>query len=361
MRLSGLEDSEKRDEKMINVVSFSGGRTSAYLVWMMEKKRLAGEEVHYLFMDTGAEHPNTYQFIRDVVNNWGIDLTCLRVQVNPELGKGNGYEIVNLDEIGPNLKPWIDTTKKYGTPYFGGAFCTRTMKIEVCERYCKDHFAECESWLGMRLDEQTRIWGSKIFPLLRRLGFENMQMRGLYVELREMEAPEMITLLESRYLLDTATASRIAHRVVKVKKSRQRFMAEITDYEKQDVLTFWKNQPFDLNLEEHLGNCVFCIKKGVNKVALALRDEPEMAEKFKKVILSEDVRVVGRRQQENKIMYRDSLSLEAIEQMYANYSRDEIAATIKGNKAYEAGSCSESCEAFIVDGAQLDLFPMEAA
>lgn len=346
---------------MINIVSFSGGRTSAYLVWMMEKKRLAGEEVHYLFMDTGAEHPNTYQFIRDVVNNWGIDLTCLRVQVNPELGKGNGYEVITLDEIGPNLKPWIDTTRKYGTPYFGGAFCTRTMKIEVCERYCKDYFVECESWLGMRIDEQTRIWGSKIFPLLRRLGFENMQMRGLYIELREMEAPDMITLLENRYLLDTATASRIADRVVKVKKSRQRFMAEISDYEKQDVLTFWKSQPFDLNLEEHLGNCVFCIKKGVNKVALALRDEPEMAEQFKKVILSEDVRVVGRRQQENKIMYRDSLSLEAIEQMYANYSRDEIAATIKGNKAYEAGSCSESCEAFIVDSAQLDLFPMEAA
>ena len=71
-----------------NVVSFSGGRTSAYLVHLMEQRRRAGEDVRYVFMDTGAEHPGTYKFIREVVSNWGIDLICLRVDVNPELGKG---------------------------------------------------------------------------------------------------------------------------------------------------------------------------------------------------------------------------------------------------------------------------------
>lgn len=39
---------------MMNVVSFSGGRTSAYLLWLMEQKRQAGEDVHYVFMDTGS-------------------------------------------------------------------------------------------------------------------------------------------------------------------------------------------------------------------------------------------------------------------------------------------------------------------
>ncbi|WP_149017487.1 phosphoadenosine phosphosulfate reductase family protein, partial [Escherichia coli] len=62
---------------MINVVSFSGGRTSAYLLWLMEQKRQAGEDVHYVFMDTGAEHPKTYEFIRNIVSNWKIDLHCL--------------------------------------------------------------------------------------------------------------------------------------------------------------------------------------------------------------------------------------------------------------------------------------------
>ncbi|EKO8531682.1 phosphoadenosine phosphosulfate reductase family protein, partial [Escherichia coli] len=47
-----------------HVVSFSGGRTSAYLVHLMEQRRKAGENVHYILMDTGCEHPLTYRFIR---------------------------------------------------------------------------------------------------------------------------------------------------------------------------------------------------------------------------------------------------------------------------------------------------------
>ena len=35
--------------------------------------------------------------------------------------------------------------------------------------------------------------------------------------------------------------------------------------------------PFDLKIPEHLGNCVFALKKGINKIALAARDEPELA------------------------------------------------------------------------------------
>ncbi|EQC0334612.1 phosphoadenosine phosphosulfate reductase family protein, partial [Escherichia coli] len=36
-----------------HVVSFSGGRTSAYLVHLMEEQRKAGNNVCYIFMDTG--------------------------------------------------------------------------------------------------------------------------------------------------------------------------------------------------------------------------------------------------------------------------------------------------------------------
>ncbi|TVW03486.1 hypothetical protein AZK16_10440, partial [Streptococcus pneumoniae] len=75
---------------MINVVSFSGGRTSAYLLWLMEQKRRAGKDVHYVFMDTGCEHPMTYRFVREVVKFWDIPLTVLQVDINPELEQPNG-------------------------------------------------------------------------------------------------------------------------------------------------------------------------------------------------------------------------------------------------------------------------------
>lgn len=192
---------------------------------------------------------------------------------------------------------------------------------------------------------------------MRRMNFDTYTMGSLYREMVSIDTYEhMIEMLEPRFLLDTATAGRIAQRVIDIRKSKQSFMAEITEFEKEDVLNWWKQQPFDLQIPEHLGNCVFCIKKGLNKVALAMRDEPEMLAQFRAVISSPDVRVVERRQQENKIMYREGQSLDGVEAMYAGYERDDIAKTVRSSGGYESGSCTESCEPFIVDNGQLDLF-----
>ncbi|AOR64839.1 phage N-6-adenine-methyltransferase [Pectobacterium wasabiae] len=293
------------DKKAIQVVSFSGGRTSGHLVHLMEQRRIAGEDVRYIFTDTGAEHSKTYEFIRNIVKHWGIDLICLRLVINPELGKGNSYKVVSVDEIGPDLQPFRDACSKYGTPYVGGRFCTRTMKIEPFHRYCKDHFPEHEKWLGIRIDEPKRL----------------------------------------------------------TPKEGVHYLADISDMEKKDILAWWKQQPFDLDLPEHLGNCVFCIEKGINKIALAARDEPQLAAEFWQLITDPSVRVVDRRQQANKIMYRGNHSLESVIALYADKSREDIAATIRGNGGYESGSCTESCEAFACgfDGEDLLVDEIETA
>ncbi|ELT9943631.1 phosphoadenosine phosphosulfate reductase family protein, partial [Escherichia coli] len=144
---------------MINVVSFSGGRTSAYLLWLMEQKRQAGEDVHYVFMDTGAEHPKTYEFIRNIVSNWKIDLHCLRVIPNPEMGKASSYEEIGVNDIGPDLIPWKRMLNKYGHPYIGGAFCTDRMKSVPFTKYCQEKFGKGNyiTWLGIRTDEPNRL------------------------------------------------------------------------------------------------------------------------------------------------------------------------------------------------------------
>lgn len=103
------------------VISFSGGRTSAYLVNLMRDDPNA----RFVFMDTGAEHPATYEFVRNVVKHFGIELTCLRVDVNPELGKGNGYKVVSIDDIRQDLEPWRAMIQKYGVPYVGGGILHR--------------------------------------------------------------------------------------------------------------------------------------------------------------------------------------------------------------------------------------------
>ena len=134
------------------------------------------------------------------------------------------------------------------------------------------------------------------------------------------------------------------------KKEGFSYLADISDFEKKDVLDWWAKMPFDLQIKEHLGNCVFCIKKGINKVALAAKDEPQLADKFIKMINMDDVRIVPSRTTLNDAMYRQSMSLESIIDLYDEMPRDKLAKTVRST--FETGSCSESCEAF---AEQMDL------
>ena len=280
----------------VDAISFSGGRTSAYLVWLFKDNPNA----RFIYCDTGAEHPKTYEFIKNVVKEFGIDLVCIRAKFNMTLGQGNSYEIVPIESIGYDLSVWSSMMEKYGTPYLHCAFCTDRMKTTPFIKYCKDHFEEWTTWLGIRADEPKRL------------------------------AP----------------------------KKGIRYLAEIDDAEKEDILSFWDDQSFNLELDEHLGNCVFCIKKGINKVALAAKDEPVMAAEFISAVESPRTRIVESRIVESRIvepriMFRGNNSLRSIIDMYDDTERDELASTLRKQRRYDSGSCSESCEAF---ACQLDLF-----
>lgn len=278
---------------MKTVVSFSGGRTSAYLCSLIKKLH---KEAVFVFMDTGAEHPATYEFVKQCNDYFNLNLVCLRAVVNMEQGVGVGYRVVSIDEIGHDLQPWRDMSLKYGLPYHGGAFCTDRMKTTPCKKYLEDVYGvgNYHLWLGIRVDEQKRL----------------------------------------------------------NKKDGFSYLADISDFEKQDILDWWAKMPFDLRIKEHLGNCVFCIKKGINKVALAAKDEPQLADKFIKMVNMDDVRIVESRTTPSNAMYRKSMSLESIIDLYADMPRDKLAKTVRNT--FESGSCSESCEAFC--GEQIDLF-----
>ena len=273
------------------VVSFSGGRTSAYLCSLI--KQLHPDAV-FVFMDTGAEHEATYEFIKQVNDYFDLNLICLRTVVSDKWNEGVSYRVVGINEIGDDLQPWRDMCAKYGTPYIHGAFCTDRMKTTPFKKYADDTFGRNNytTILGIRVDEPKR--------LRARDGFS--------------------------------------------------YLADISDFEKQDVLDWWAKMPFDLQIPEHLGNCVFCIKKGINKIALAAKDEPQLADKFIKMINSDDVRIVETRKEPSNTMYRQRMSLESIIDLYAEMPRDKLIKTLRST--FETGSCSESCEAF---AEQMDL------
>lgn len=266
---------------MKNVISFSGGRTSAFMTLEVLKIHPNAEVI---FMDTGAEHPKTYEFIRNFSRFFGIKITCLRVVPNSKMRKASTYEQLTVDEIGPDLIPWKRMLNKYGHPYVGGAFCTDRMKTVPFTKYCDAWYGKgnYDRWLGIRIDEPNRLGN-------RGDGFH--------------------------------------------------YLADISDFEKQDIIEWWSQQPFDLGIQEHLGNCVFCIKKSLQKVALAAKDEPELAAEFWQMIQDED-------KKEDKMMYRSNRSFGEVIALFEDVSRDALASRMHSMKQYETGSCSESCEAF---------------
>lgn len=303
----------KIDNSKVQVVSFSGGRTSAYMVWLIESMRKSGEwtaPVEYIFMDTGAEHPKTYEFIKKCVQHFGIELTCIRSVIPEEKGEGPTYKVVSVDDIGVDLTMFKAFMSKYGNPTINRPICTDKLKVIPSTKYLNDTFGKDNfvRWLGMRADEPSRL---KEVELSQLELFATTRVRNYY------------------------------------------YLAEISDFTKEDVLDFWKEMSFDLEIDEHLGNCVFCIKKTAAKVALAERDEPELFKAWDSEINSDSVRLMPADKFGVGHIYRKWLSPQQLIASFADQTSEEIRERIYKEKKFDAGSCSESCEAF---GSDLSLF-----
>ncbi len=280
---------------MNKVVSFSGGRTSAYLCKVMIDK-FGRDNVDFIFMDTGAEHPKTYEFIRKVNKHFDLNLTCLRGDFNQPLGKGHSYKIVSINDICADLKPYKNMVDKYGTPTVASGWCTSRMKEETHDKYCNDKYGKgnYQTWIGIRADEPRRLGG---------IG----------------------------------------------KKETLKYMAEITDAEKQDILNYWSKMPFDLGIDEWLGNCVFCFKKSNLKLAAAQRDEPELYMQWLDMVEAAPDR--NKKDGRNSMhMYRKQKTLPELIATFDGSTGQEIKARIRGSKMIDTNSCSESCEVYNQQG-----------
>jgi hypothetical protein len=215
------------------------------------------------------------------------------LKVNPVLGQGNSYEIfepsglMNSAKMEP-FQPFMDCLIKYGTPNVAGSYCSERMKKDVFEHYCKDHIGKGKyiTWLGMRSDEPNRL----------------------------------------------------------NKKDGIRYLADLIDIDKEDVNSWWKRQPFDLELEEYEGNCLFCVKKSTLKIAAAIKANPHFYHVWKYQLSQKTIR--EKEGYDKHVMYRGNLSLSGIASMYESNSLEDIISRMKGSKATDTGSCSESCEAF---------------
>ena len=139
------------------VISFSGGRTSAYMLWrVLEAHDMSlPEEAIVCFANTGKEHPATLDFVRDCEKNWGVEIHWLEYCEEEPRFKRVTYETASR-----NGEPFEALVKRKNyLPNPVTRFCTTELKIRPIHKYLKSlgwQHNENMDWVGIRADERRR-------------------------------------------------------------------------------------------------------------------------------------------------------------------------------------------------------------
>ena len=213
-------------------ISFSGGRTSAYMLWRVLQSNggKLPEEAVVCFANTGKEDEATLKFVHDCEVNWDVPIVWLEYQDAEETK--DRFKIVNFETASRNGEPFEAVIRKKSyLPNPVTRFCTIEMKIRTIANYLfsigmceKRSHGERMSWVGIRADEPRRA----------------------------------------------------------AKIPRDRTPLVSAGVGKEDVGNFWRKQPFDLGLPNfngvtYHGNCDLCFLKGESQTRSLIAEKPERA------------------------------------------------------------------------------------
>jgi 3'-phosphoadenosine 5'-phosphosulfate sulfotransferase (PAPS reductase)/FAD synthetase len=213
-------------------ISFSGGRTSAYMLWrVLQANNGLPDEAVVCFANTGKEDEATLEFVRDCSVRWGLPIQWLEYR-NDEIG----FSLVNFKNASRNGEPFEEIIKKRNfLPNPVARFCTVELKIQPEVKFLKSlGWSDWVNFVGIRADEPRRVAKIKANPSGGKAGPE-----------REMPL---------------ATVG-------------------IT---KTEVGAFWAECDFDLGLPNYNGvtyhgNCDLCYLKGASQILSLIAERPERA------------------------------------------------------------------------------------
>ena len=157
------------------IVSFSGGKTSAYMAKLLIDKKNEYKNIIVIFANTGCEHEETLKFINNCDLHFGFKTVWVEAKVNQEKGLGTGFKITNYKQASRNGEPFEDVIKKYGIPFIKSPHCTRELKRNPILAYIKNIGLSKKDYLmaiGIRVDEVDRISPNAekdkiIYPLIK--------------------------------------------------------------------------------------------------------------------------------------------------------------------------------------------------
>jgi len=213
-------------------ISFSGGRTSAYMLWrVLQSNNGLPAEAVVCFANTGKEDEATLRFVRDCGQHWGVPITWLEYRNDDA-----GFAVVNFETASRGGQPFEAIIQKRNfLPNPVARFCTVELKIQPEHKFLRSiGWTEWENMVGIRSDEPRRVAKIRANPSGGKAGAERI-----------------MPLAE----------------------------AGIT---KRDVSEFWMRSTFDLGLPNmggitmH-GNCDLCFLKGAAQIQSLIAEKPERA------------------------------------------------------------------------------------
>jgi 3'-phosphoadenosine 5'-phosphosulfate sulfotransferase (PAPS reductase)/FAD synthetase len=216
------------------LISFSGGRTSAYMLRMILDAHggTLPDDVHVCFANTGKEREETLRFVHECGTRWNVRVRWLewrsRRRSMPAAERFAEVGFNSAARAGEPFKALV-ADKKY-TPNSLARFCTEELKVNTMRAFMEAQ--GLTSWtnvIGLRADEMLRV-------------FKRLAANDAGKSPWETAMPLV--------------------------KGKAR---------KPDVMAFWAAQPFDLGLADGEGNCDLCFLKSKKRLMHAIRKEPHRA------------------------------------------------------------------------------------
>ena len=272
------------------LVSFSGGKTSAY----MAKLLLDSYDYNFkfVFANTGLESEETLDFIDKCDMAFDLNLVWLEAVVNPAHGKGITHKHIDYSSASRDGTPFEQFIAKSGIPNRNKPQCSDRLKASVIESYKKEiGWKGCLHAIGIRSDESKRK--SKNSALVYNICYP---------------------------LCDWLPA------------------------DKQDVESFWEEQDFTLELEDHEGNCQTCWKKSDKKLFLLALEHPERFE-FMRSMEANYSSVKPNSNGVPRVFFRGNRSVDDLISAAQEFTPSTLRNMIGASRDNNSG-CSESCEAY---------------
>jgi hypothetical protein len=274
------------------LISFSGGKTSAYMLWWLLNRWTDRDnyEIKVVFANTGKEAEGTLEFVQKCSQAWNVDIVWVEAITNPEKGKGVRAKVVSFETASRNGEPFESMIAKFGIPSTRVPICTNELKTRVINSYLRSiGWRKYYKAIGIRIDEFDRI-----NPKYEKL-------RIIYPFIR------------------------------------------LFPRTKKQVNSWWKFQHFNLDIHPDEGNCDNCWKKDMLRLVRNMRRNPrsfdwwqQMTDKYG----SFNPRACKLKPPFN--FYRGNLSPKDIKVL----SEMEDSLISKMASRQKLDGCSESCEAF---------------